>query len=255
MRMRGKVLRDTTSGPGLLIIEGQQYRFSLQGVWKSETPPKPGLVVDVEIDDHGIVQSVTVVPGSQLAQEQAEAAIARTRPLPSRVGMSTLATTGALLAAWFFLTAASIQVPFPGKLEFTFWQLLGFLSAGNVPGLLDGRGSSTGAGPYGLVAIAAMTGPFIYSFWKDRRTLLGGVLPLLFMVIVGIALRSSIQTALGGVHANQAGDESMKSVSIGIGTYVSMIAGLYLALISAKDFLATKVRATRARESAQRKAA
>jgi hypothetical protein len=168
--------------------------------------------------------------------------------------MSTLATTGALLAAWFFLTAASIQVPFPGKLEFTFWQLLGFLSAGNVPGLLDGRGS-TDTGLYGLVAIAAMTGPFIYSFWKDRRTLLGGVLPLLFMVIVGIALRSNIQTALGGVHANQARDESMKAVSIGIGTYVSVIAGLYLALISAKDFLATKVRATRARESAQRKAA
>jgi hypothetical protein len=254
MRKRGKVLRDTTSGPGLLIIEGQQYRFSLQGVWKSETPPKPGLVVDVEIDDQGIVQSVTVVPASQFAQEQAEAAIARTRPRPSRVGMSTLATTGALLAAWFFLTAASIQVPFPGKLEFTFWQLLGFLSAGNVPGLLDGRGS-TDTGLYGLVAIAAMTGPFIYSFWKDRRALLGGILPLLFMVIVGIALRSNIQTALGGVHANQARDESMKAVSIGIGTYVSVIAGLYLALISAKDFLATKVRATRARESAQRKAA
>src|ERR1700704_2149187 len=241
MKKRGKVLRDTTLGPGLLIVEGQQYRFTLQGVWKSTAPPKPGLVVDVEIDAQGAVHSVTAVPGSQLAREQAEADVARRRPVLPRVGMPTTATAGVLLAAWFFLTAASIQVPFPGKLEFTFWQLLGFLSAGNVPGLLDGRGSSTGTGLYGLVAIAAMTGPFIYPFWKDRRTLLGGVLPLLFMVIVGIALRSSIQTALGGVHANQAGDESMKAVSIGIGTYVSMIAGLYLALISAKDFLATKV--------------
>jgi hypothetical protein len=75
------------------------------------------------------------------------------------------------------------------------------------------------------------------------------------MVIVGIALRSSIQTALGGGHANQAGDESMKAVSIGVGTYVSMIAGLYFAFMSAKGFLATKASAAQGRESAQRKAA
>jgi len=252
MTKRGKVLRDTTSGPGLLIIEGQQYRFSLQDVWKSAAAPKPGLVVDVEMDAQGVVHGITVVPGSQLAREQAE--VAPRRPLVARIGMPTLATAGVLLAAWFFLTAASIRVPFPGKLEFTFWQLLGFLSTGNVPGLLDGR-SSVGAGLYGLLAIAATTGPFIHSFWKDRRALLGGVLPLLFMVIVGIALRSSIQTALGGGHANQAGDESMKAVSIGVGTYVSMIAGLYFAFMSAKGFLATKASAAQGRESAQRKAA
>ena len=40
MKKRGKVLRDTTLGPGLLIVEGQQYRFTLQGVWKSAAPPK-----------------------------------------------------------------------------------------------------------------------------------------------------------------------------------------------------------------------
>ena len=254
MKKRGKVLRDTNLGPGLLIVEGQQYRFTLQSAWKSTAPPKPGLVVDVEIDAQGAVHSVTVVPGSQLAQEQAEADVARRRPVLPRVGVPTTATAGVLLAAWFFLTAASIQVPFPGKLEFTFWQLLGFLRVGNVPGLLDGR-DSLGAGFYGLVAIAAMTGPFIHSFWKDRRALLAGVLPLVFMVIVGAALRSSFQTALGGGHANHAGDEGLKAVSIGVGTYVSIIAGLYLALISTKSFLATKASARQRRESPEQKAA
>jgi len=254
MKKRGKVLRDTTSGPGLLMIEGQQYRFSLQGVWKSETPPKPGMVVDVDMDAQGVIQSIAVVPGSQLAQEQAETEAARSRTLLGTVGIPTLATAGLLLAAWFFLTAASIQLPFPGTLEFTFWQLLGFLSAGNVPGLLDGR-DNIGAGLYGLIAIMAMMGPFIPSFWKDRRALLGGVLPLLFMVIAGIALRSSIHIALDSTHANQAGNETMKAVSIGVGTYVSMLAGMYLAFRSAKDFVVTKPSAGEAQESPQRKAA
>jgi len=202
-----------------------------------------------------------VVAVSQLAREQAEAEIGRTRQkegnIPSllKTGrIHTLATAGVLLAAWSFLTAASLRVPFPGKLEFTFWQLLGFFRTGNVPDLLDGRGSPS-AGLYGLVAIAAMTGPLIHFFWKDRRSLLGGFLPLLFMVIVGIALSSRIQIALGAGHANQAGDEGMKAVSIGVGTYVSMIAGLYLAFISAKGFLSTKASAGQGHESPQRKAA
>jgi hypothetical protein len=47
---RGKILRDPRAGPGLLMIEGRQYWFSMEGVWKSEVPPKPGLAVDVKLD-------------------------------------------------------------------------------------------------------------------------------------------------------------------------------------------------------------
>jgi hypothetical protein len=210
------------------------------------------MVVDVDVDTRGAIHSIDVVPGSQLAQERAETT--HIEPLVVRLGMPTIAAAGVLAAAWFFLTATSIQIPFPGKLEFTFWQLFGFLSTKDVPGLLDGR-DNPGAGLYGLVAIAALTGPFIHSFWNDRRALLGGVLPLLFMVIVGIAVRGSVQTALAGGHANQAGNEVMKTVSIGVGTYVSMVAGLYLAFASLKGFLSTKASAEQKRESTQRKAA
>src|SRR5882724_9440555 len=169
MTKRGRVLRDTTSGPGLLMIEGQQYRFSLEGVWKSERPPKPGLVVDVELDARGKVQSIIVVPDSRLAREQAEAAaagVARQKgenlasSRRAKIGMPSLAAAGLLAAAWFFLTAASIQFPFPGRLEFTFWQILGFLNAASVPELLD-RTSGPSAGVYGFVAGVALLGPFI----------------------------------------------------------------------------------------------
>jgi hypothetical protein len=50
---RGKILRDPRTGPGLLMIEGRQYSFSMEGVWKSEVPPKPGLAVDVKLDRAG----------------------------------------------------------------------------------------------------------------------------------------------------------------------------------------------------------
>ena len=76
MTKRGKVLRDANAGPGLLMVEGQQYPFTLEGVWKSEVPPKPGLVVEVDFDSTGQVTGITAVPESQLAKEQAEAAMA-----------------------------------------------------------------------------------------------------------------------------------------------------------------------------------
>jgi hypothetical protein len=268
MTKRGRVLRDTTSGPGLLMMEGQQYRFSLEGVWKSETPPKPGLVVDVELGARGKVQGITVVPDSQLAREQAEAAMALTRQkarnlassLVARSVMPSLAAAGLLSAAWFFPTAASIQVPFPGKLEFTFWQILAFLNAGNVPELLDGNRSS-GAGVYGFVAIVALLGPFIHHFWKDKRALLGGLLPLAFMVVVGIALRTNIHSALGSGNAGSNADvgkqthEAMKAVSLGLGSYLSILASLYFAFTSAKGYRVATATEGEGLDAPQRKAA
>jgi hypothetical protein len=265
MTKRGKVLRDTTSGPGLLMMEGQQYRFSLEGEWKSEAPPKPGLVVDVELDARGKVQGITVVPDSQLAREQAEAALALARrkgrnlassPVARSV-MPSLAAAGLLSAAWFFLTAASIQVPFPGKLEFTFWQILGFLNAGNIPELLD-RSSGPSTGLYGLAAAVALSGPFIHHFWKDKRALLGGLLPLLFIVVVGIALRSALGSGNDGTYADLPRHtyiDAMKAVSLGLGTYLSILASLYFAFTSAKGFLVAKTSEGEGLESPQRKAA
>jgi len=247
------------------MIEGQQYRFSLEGVWKSERPPKPGLVVDVELDARGKVQSIIVVPDSRLAREQAEAAAAgvarqKGENLASsrlaKIGMPSLAAAGLLAAAWFFLTAASIQFPFPGRLEFTFWQILGFLNAGNVPELLD-RSSGPSTGLYGLAAMVALAGPFIHYFWKDKRALLGGLLPLVFMIVVAIAVRSSIHGALGDGNAD-VGKQihgTMKAVSLGLGTYLSILASLYFAFTSAKGFLVAKASEGEGLDAPQRKAA
>ena len=66
---RGKILRDPRTGPGLLMIDGRQYRFAMEGVWKSEVPPKPGLAVDVELDRTGQVLAITAVSESTATKQ------------------------------------------------------------------------------------------------------------------------------------------------------------------------------------------
>jgi len=72
MKKRGKILRDPRAGPGLLMIEGRQYWFCLEGDWKSAVAPKPGLAVDVKLDHAGQILAITAVSESGLAEEQGE---------------------------------------------------------------------------------------------------------------------------------------------------------------------------------------
>ena len=53
IRKRGKVLREPGSGCGLVIIEGQQFPFSLTDVWQSPQPPKIGMIVEAEFNRDG----------------------------------------------------------------------------------------------------------------------------------------------------------------------------------------------------------
>lgn len=252
MKKRGKVLRDPSVGPGLLMVEGQQYSFPLEGVWKSEVPPKPGLTVDVEFNEEGVVSSVTVVPESQIAKEQAEQAIATARAKGSalassavaRFGMPTLIATGLLIIGWFFLNTISYNTGIAGKIDFTFWRVLSFINSSNVMEALSKLNGSGSAGIYGLLGVIALAGPFLAYFWKDRRAALGGVLPLLFMLLVALMVRNSIASAVAGVPAemvNAARDEIMKGISVGLGAYVSLLAALYLGFASVKKFLVGRV--------------
>ena len=94
MRKRGKVLRHSQAGSGLLMVEGRQYPFSLQPLWKSEQPPKPGLPVDIDFGKGGQIISITTVAESQLSKEKAETALGGHRPaaafltkLAARIGV------------------------------------------------------------------------------------------------------------------------------------------------------------------------
>jgi hypothetical protein len=259
MPKRGKILRDPHAGPGLLIVEGRQHQFFLEGVWKSDVPAKPGLAVDLEFDGEGTLKAITAVPEFQLAKEQAEIALAAAKKrgaalassMVARFGMPQLIATGVLIFSWSFLTTASAHLPFLGELEFTFWQVLGYLSSGNLPQALERHGSP-GTGIYGFLAIVAIAGPFLHHFWKDKRAGLGGLVPLIFMLLIGILVRSSIQNAFGGSangpYANvqkQVQEELVKAISLGFGAYLSLLASSYFAVTGTRKFLAARRRRTR----------
>jgi hypothetical protein len=253
MTKRGKILRDTNAGPGLLIVDGKQVQFRLEGLWRSEVPPKPGMVVDVELAADGSITGIAAVAEGQLAKEQAEVALAAAKEkgaafastMVAKFGMPSLVAAGALIVGWFFLSAVSVKTPL-GSLGFTFWQVLGFLNSSNALETVfqSGRASAS-TGFYGFLAVAALAGPFIHHFWKDRRAVLGGLLPLLFMLLVGFMVNSALSSvgadADAGLFKEMAArmrEEMMKAISVGFGVYLSLIASLYFAGISAKKFLA-----------------
>ena len=269
MSKRGKILRDTNAGPGLVNVDGQQHQFTLEGMWKSAVPPKPDMAVDVDFATDGTVSSVTAVPESQIAKEQAELVVAAARDKSKAIataavakfGLPTLVATGLLIVGWFFLNTASIQTP-AGSFNYSFWQVLGYVNAGGAAqAILEGRGSPS-TGLYGFLAIVALAGPFLHYFWKDKRAVLGGTLPLLFMLIIALMARSQIGSIGGADTAGippemlqQMRDEAMKAVSIGMGAYLSLLVGLYFSAVSVKSFLVSRTSTPSAPENVHKAAA
>jgi hypothetical protein len=271
MKKRGKVLRDTTAGPGLLVIEGRQFTFTLEGLWKSDVAPRPGLIVEAELDATGDrLTSITAVPESQVAKEQAELALAAAKEkgaalaatAVAKFGAPALAAAGALILGWFFLNSVVVTTPL-GKLEFTFWNILGLLHSGrdleSLMGRMSGRGGSTGF--YGFLALAALAGPFVHHFWRDKRAHLAGLLPLGLMLFVVVTIYTTIHSGMGQANEaavafgggegqqmmNQMADSWMKeimaAISIGLGAYLSFVASVYFAGVSAKQYLVARASA------------
>ena len=113
MAKRGRILSDPTAGPGRVMVQGRQHVFGLDGVWKSDALPRPGVVVDVEFDEAGRVCRMVSVPESRLAREQVEAALASAvgrsatvgAGIATHFGRTRLAALVLLVAGWFWLVA------------------------------------------------------------------------------------------------------------------------------------------------------
>lgn len=251
MKTRGKVVRDTSAGNGLLSIDGQQYAFGLEGMWKSDVAPQVNMVVDVVFDEAGQVQSLTVVPDNQLAREQAlraarEKGAGLGRDVAARFGVDTLVGMAALVCGWFVLNTVSVRLAASYNMGLSLWKILGVLNAPQgVMNALSGGGGS--AGFYGFLAVVALAGPLLPFFLKDARAHLAGWLPLAFLLLVcvtvymgisdGVAQAQGAALAIGGRQAasmaaemvSSMTQEALRAISIGIGGYLSVIASLYFA--------------------------
>jgi hypothetical protein len=58
---RGTVIKVPDATPGLLLLNGRQYSFTLEGVWRSAVAPAPNQSVVVDLDNAGVPLSITVV--------------------------------------------------------------------------------------------------------------------------------------------------------------------------------------------------
>ena len=67
---RGTIIKTPDSTPGLLMINGRQKPFVIEGMWKSSTAPAVNMMVDAEFDGAGSIQSVAVADPQQEAKEK-----------------------------------------------------------------------------------------------------------------------------------------------------------------------------------------
>ncbi len=255
MARRGTILRDTSAGPGLLVVDGTQHAFELAGMWRSAVPPRTGMVVDVDFDAAGQVVGVSAVPESVLARERADQAMAAVKDkggalagaMVNRFGRNDLVAFGLLVVAWFILTAGTFGGGLLGDVKFTFWQVLGFLNAGGESLMRRMSGGGASAGLWGVLAVIALAGPFLHHLWKDRRAHLGAILPLALMLLVLVILYSKVGSA-GGASSDFLGSDGQEmmdqmrqqmraAISFGLGTYLAFPVAIYFAATGAKRFM------------------
>lgn len=254
MSKRGKVLRDPHMGPGLLMVEGKQYPFLMEGLWRSNVPAKPGLAVNVDFDPEGNLHSITAVPETAFSAEQRGSTAARDFGSALSQGWKLLSGTPAQLVAaallmlsWCSLTAVSIHLASFGRSDLTFWQLLGYVNAGNLSPQISDVVANPDPGVLGFAAILVLAGPFLYFFWSDRRASFAGFLPLIFIIVAGSMMRGQLHSSLagqfiGGYAAAQipAQQGIWNGISLGLGTYVSLSLGMYLAAVGVRRFAAAE---------------
>jgi hypothetical protein len=281
--IRGKVIKAPDATPGLLFVNGKQKTFEINGIWQSAAvAPASGMTVDVELDEYDAVSTVRPVSEADLAKEQAKVAMetasekgkAVVATLIAKVGKPALIATALLIVSWFFLDYYSLNIPIPFapiKMHPTFWQNIGFLKlagegvdnpiqfAAEAATYLGTHSDNPPTGFYGFLVILALAGPLLPAVWKNKRAVLGGLLPLLFTLLIvfqGYRVaksweelgRSAIsqlnptpaQVAQADAAAEAAGKEFYKALNLqlGLGFYVSILATLFLAGSAVIKYLA-----------------
>lgn len=258
---RGRILRDTSAGEGLVFVDGNQHAFRLEGMWKSEFAPKANMAVDVEFDDSGRIVALRSVSASGVAGEQAAQALGaaqesakklaaefQAKGLPvfqeyaQKIGYPVLGALLVLIIAWFFLPAISADLGFLGKNSVTFYQGLKFLNSGGVAAM--GGGS---AGIYGLLVFLSLLAVLVPQVWHHPRAGLAMCAPLALMLLVLLLayfkMNDQFEAGLDAARsfggedfakmareqAKQAAAEMRKAVSLGFGTYLAFAAAIFLA--------------------------
>lgn len=266
--VRGKILRDTNAGDGVVFVNGEQKTFTLESHWRSDEPPRVGAVVDVTLDAEGQVALLSRVDEAQIIKEQTEKAlgVAKERGskafglLLSQVGAPTLVAIVLLAVAWLFMSAINVQIAADFKASVTFYDILKVVNSGRGLEAFQAA-QSAGAGIYGFLMFAALLVPLVPHFHSNKFLNLAYCAPLVYILVIVFGVYFNIRSqisqarglasgfggAQGAAFAEQMLSEMMsmalKAVSFGIGFYVAVAVALYLASIGVKKFLVSNIQA------------
>jgi hypothetical protein len=253
VKSRATIIKVPDSNPGLLVIDGAQKPFVLEGVWMSPVAPSPNQVVEVVLDGAGAVVSVTALDPQQLAKERlnqlggaaqehgkqaADMARAGIGVLAARMGKVALGASVVVWIAWFFLPALVVSM-FTVSRSLTFWDVLG-ADIGK-----QGVGGES-HGLFALIGFAAIVAPFVAPFLRHPRARFLYAAPLTFVILAIIKVRWGISSAVGEMGkavggmspdmqnyvaemTRNAAKALTDAMSIGYGTYVLVAASIVLA--------------------------
>jgi hypothetical protein len=263
--VRGRILRDTNNGIGLLSVDGRQLPFSLEANWLGNIAPVTQMNVDVAIDGTGNVVTVMPVSDKDIAQEKLKAIsgdlssklqdqIPLMKGYANAVGIPVLVATALLVVSWVWLSLISVRVSASVSQSVTMFDALGLV---NMGASLEnfGRGGTGSSGIYGFICVLAMLAPLVPTFIKHRFINFCYFAPLafaaIFAIIAFIKLRSYANVARESMGAfgnsaqmsnmmNAMMDQIMAALSIGFGTYLSVAVALYLAAHGGMKILANR---------------
>jgi hypothetical protein len=178
---RGTLIKVPDATPGLLLLNGRQYAFTLEGVWRSAVAPAPNQSVTVELDGTGALVAITVVDQGQIAKEKlAElSGVAQERgkvvagqiqtgisALAARMGAVTLSIAVLIWIVWFFIPAAAVGGVGEDVASYTFWKLIG-TNFSDQMSMMDGGHARGWLRLIGFAAIVApFAAPFIRASWS-----------------------------------------------------------------------------------------
>lgn len=257
---RGTILRDTQAGPGLISVGGRQLPFTLEQHWGSERPPVTGARVDVLFEGDQLRQ-LHLVDDTQIAREMASQAAGHAGQMAAQgqallgralaeFGRAPLIALVALWLGWWVFDWVSVRVIGTHVASYSFWDMLKMLSSGNA--LEAMQYSRSGLGLWNFVALlcaVAPLAPLAPPISRHRWASLGLAAPLAFMVLQAARLYWGIASAASEMQQQMAGygaqmgrtlqdmsheiqAQILKSISLGLGLYLSLAAALVLAFFA-----------------------
>jgi hypothetical protein len=236
MTKRGRILRDTSVGPGLLTVEGTQYTFLLEGMWRSEMPPRTGMAVDVIFDRTGAPAIVCAVSEGQVAKEGSQPESPRmtlgeeTATVPrQRLGPATIVAELLMLACFFFLPNIEMGNAYARR------KVNGWDSIGLDPNTM----MTNDHGFLSLLAVLCLFAPLAVPFVKQAWSRWLHAAPFAFVVLAVAAISNAVRNvgqqaagSIGGLLGGEAAREMSRQMagmfSISFGAYGVLVCSIYL---------------------------